>query len=134
MAKIRCARLDERGVFQGMVEIEEAEAGPLHVRAISSCDLPAGEFRWQPDEHNPFGGAFVPLPRPQRAKAGRPSLEHAVAFDLLRRHAGGDELSDVTLAWLDDALQSVDFVGLLELPLIQAYARARNLPFANAKD
>lgn len=130
MAKIQCAQVDERGVYQGMVEIEEAEAGPRHLTGITACDLPVGEFRWAPDESNPFGGAFLPLPRPQRAKAGRPTLEHAYAFDLLARWERKETMTDVSLAWLDDVLQSLDFLGVSGLHSVQRYAVARGLDIA----
>lgn len=131
MSIITCARLDERGVFQGMAEVEEADAlPPLWLPQILVCDLAAGEYRWQPEEGTPHGGAFVPLPRTQRAVAGRPTLEHALAFDLLARWERQEELTTVSLAWLDDALQTVDFGSVLHLDSVQAYGRARGLPFA----
>lgn len=133
MAKITCARLDERGIFQGMVEVEEAHLDLLHLSQIRSCDHAPGTVRWQWDTENPYGGAFVPLPKAQRAKAGRPTLEHAVAFEFLSRWETGAPLTEVALAWLDDALQTVDFASVKSLESVQRYAAARGL-FAEKRE
>lgn len=61
MTAIRCAQLDAQGVYQGMVEVEPAQLTDRHLPTITECDLPAGEYRWQADPANAFGGKFVPL-------------------------------------------------------------------------
>lgn len=61
MTVIRCAQIDAQGVYQGMVEVEASALTDRHLPTITSCDLPAGEYRWGPDTANPFGGKFVPL-------------------------------------------------------------------------
>lgn len=57
---MKCALLDENNVFLGMADV--AEPGPRHLPQITRCDLPPGEYAWEPDDSNPYGGAFVPLP------------------------------------------------------------------------
>ena len=75
----RCAVLDAAGVFIGMEEVDTPTA--RHLPQITACDLPAGEYAWQPDGANPYGGEFVALPMRLRlaareaiaaAKGGRP--------------------------------------------------------------
>jgi hypothetical protein len=58
---IRCAKLNEQGDYLGMVEIEEAQLTPQHLRQIDVCDLEPGKYRWVADEANPMGGAFFPI-------------------------------------------------------------------------
>ena len=120
--RIRCALLDERDVYVGIVEIAPWDATTRHLTAITDCDLPVGEYRWDRERHT-----FVPLPAAQRARAGRPTLEHALAFDLLARWERGDELPSVCLAWFDDALRTVDFGAVLSLESVQRYIVARGL-------
>lgn len=126
---VRCALLDrERRVFLGMVEIDASQIDPeIHLTKVTECDLPVDQYRWQEDASSPCGGTFMPLPPQQRAKAARPTMEHAVAFDLLARREAGGQLPDATLAWLDDTVVSFDFVGYLDTPLVAAYVLARGL-------
>ncbi len=67
---IKAALLDERGVYQRMDELEdESKLTAQHLPRITECDLPAGEYVWQPakvGERNPFGGSFFPLSRRER--------------------------------------------------------------------
>lgn len=67
---IKAALLDERGVYLRIVELaSEADLTDRHVPTITSCDLPAGRYRWITDNRkrpsgepmNPHGGAFWPL-------------------------------------------------------------------------
>lgn len=129
MAKVKCALLDrERRIYLGMTEVEEADVDPgIHLAQITACDLPPNVARWVPDAANPFGGSFEPLPREQRAKADRPTLEHALAFDLLARRAAGQALADVSLAWLDDVALSVDFKVYATTPLLSSYIADRGI-------
>jgi len=64
---IKVALLDESGVYLRMDELaDESQLTDRHVPRITACDLPAGEYRWVPDERknaagemlNPYGGAF----------------------------------------------------------------------------
>ena len=120
---IRAALLDEGGRFVRIDSLESADAlTPRHLPQITDCDLPVGEYRWDRERHT-----FVPLPAAQRARAGRPTLEHALAFDLLARWERGDELPSVCLAWFDDALRTVDFGAVLSLESVRRYIVARGL-------
>lgn len=131
MATVKCALLDrERRVYLGMVEVDEKALDPaIHLPQVGECDLPAHEYRWEEIEGHPTGGNFVPLPRVQRAKAGAPTLEQALVFDLLAR---AKALPDPTLAWLDAAVQSFDFVPYRATPLVATYAAARGITFGAA--
>lgn len=123
MSTKRVAQLDERMVFLGMVEIAaDAELTALQVDLGHDCDLPSGEYRWNPDLKT-----FQALPRAQRAVAGRPTLEQATAFFFLGQWAvNNGALPDVTLAWLDDAVMSVDLGGVRG-DTIDEYREARGL-------
>lgn len=56
---IQAALLDADGVFLRIDELaSEADLTPLHLAAITSCDLAPGEYKWVPDTANPYGGAF----------------------------------------------------------------------------
>jgi hypothetical protein len=122
--------LDERDVFVALVEVEDADLTERHVDLRphgGDCDRPVGEYRW-----NRATKALEPLPRQQRAKAGRPTLEMAVAFDVLdrwdrARTARADMPTEVSLAWLDDSVLSWDFKAFHDLPLLREYVLARGL-------
>lgn len=58
---IKAALLDEQGLYLRMDELAEADLTERHVPTIKACDLPAGQYRWVPDERNPYGGAFWPM-------------------------------------------------------------------------
>lgn len=61
---IKAAVLDAQNVYWGIDELEnEAAITDRHVLSITQCDLPVGRYRWVPDDANPYGGAFWPLPR-----------------------------------------------------------------------
>lgn len=131
----RALLLDERDVFVALVELEdEAQLTARHVDLRphgGDCDRPVGEYRWNREKQ-----ALEPLPRQQRAQHGRPTLEQAVAFDVLKRwEADPAAVSDVALTWLDGVLATADFIGFVSggHPLIAAYARARGLDL-NKKD
>lgn len=128
-AKVVCALIDrERLTYLGMVEVDEADLGAQHLPQITECDLPANEYRWQPEEGNPLGGHFLPLPPKQRAVAGEPTEEQALAFTLLRMwEADPQAPADVSLRWLDGRLKTLDFRAYIETPLVQAYAKARGI-------
>ena len=56
---MKAALLDADGVFLRIDELaSEADLTPRHLAAITSCDLPPGEYKWLPDAANPYGGAF----------------------------------------------------------------------------
>lgn len=134
--------LDERDVFIGLVEIDdEADLTERHIDLRphgGDCDRPVGEYRWNRERLT-----LEPLPRHQRAKAGRPTLEMAVAFDYLDRwdrsrlalalmseqpgRRRSDPLPEVTLAWLDDMVRSMDFAMFADLPVVSEYAAERGL-------
>lgn len=57
---MRCAVLDADGVYIGMEEVDTPTA--RHLPQITACDLPPGEYAWQVDAGNPYGGEFVALP------------------------------------------------------------------------
>ena len=121
--------LDERDVFVQLVEIDdEAQLTARHVdlrQHGGDCDRPAGEYRWNRDNKS-----LEPLPRQQRAQRGKPTLEQAVAFDVLKRwEAYPNDISDVALAWLDEIVCSHDFTGfvLAGHSLILAYIAARGI-------
>jgi hypothetical protein len=57
---IKAALLDERGIFLRMDEVaDETQLTDRHVRSITSCDLPSGEYMWVTHTRNAFGGEFV---------------------------------------------------------------------------
>lgn len=120
----RCALLDERDVYLGVVEIDPDAATDRHLLEICDCDLPPGEYRWDREQH-----AFVPLPAIMRACAGRPTIEHAIAFDMLDRYQRGHGLPEVSLLWLDDVIQTFDFASMRESQLIAHYALERGITF-----
>ena len=129
MKPFKALLLDERDVFVRLVELDdEAQLTVRHVDLRphgGDCDRPAGEYRWNREKQ-----ALEPLPRQQRAQQGKPTLEQAVAFDLLKRwEADTEAVSDVALAWLDDIVRTYDFAGFVIAghPLILAYAAARGL-------
>jgi hypothetical protein len=80
MSVIRCAQIDNQGVYIGMGEVEENSNDPRYIHSITECDLPPGKYEWIPDD-NTFGGAFWPLastvdelrPQPIRARKFRES-------------------------------------------------------------
>lgn len=130
MAKLNVACIDrERQVYLGMTQVEETEIdAAIHLRQIGECDLPAHEYRWEAIDGHPAGGHFLPLPPMQRAAAGAPTMEHAVAFDLLARWSlAPGQLAGVSLTWLDTMLASLDFQPYRSAPLVTAYATARGL-------
>lgn len=121
--------LDERGVYVAKVELEDgAEIPPRHVdlRPLGGdCDRPFGQYRWNLESR-----CLEPLPRQQRAVEGRPTLEQAIAFDLLGRwERAAASVPDVTLAWLDDRMTTVDFSAYVRggHPLITKYMEARGI-------
>lgn len=127
MAKVKAALLDkERRIYLGIVEVDEDEFGPEHLPQITECDLPPHQYRWEVIQGNPMGGQFVPLPPQQRAVAGSTTLEQAVAYDFLARRDRGEQLPDVTLAYLDGLIMSFDFKAD-QSPLVTEYRQARGL-------
>jgi len=121
--------LDERGVLRGVVELaDELALTPLHVDLRphgGDCDRKPGEYRWDAESEQ-----LRPLPRRQRAVHGRPTLEHAFAFHLLKLAADVPDVATseaVELQWLDDMVRSVDFSPYLALPLVKQYLAARGL-------
>lgn len=124
----KAMRLDERDVLIAIDELPDDQAvgvNQVDLRPYGGdCDRPMGQYRWNRDKQ-----ALEPLPRQQRAQAGRPTLDQAAAFDLLSRWQAKAELAEVSLAWLDDIILTHDFAGfVLEgNPLILAYARARGI-------
>lgn len=125
--------LDERDVFIALVTLkDEAQLTARHVDLRphgGDCDRPVGEYRWSREK-----SALEPLPRQQRSRAGRPTLEQAVAFDLLdrwdvARNGAGRMPTEVCLAWLDDMVRSVDFGPFLKLPVVVEYIAARGIDF-----
>lgn len=108
-ALVRTARLDARGIYQGMVEIDPADLTDLHVPAIGECDLPADAARWVPDASNPFGGSFVFLKAEQRAVAGAGvTLEQA--FYLLTDEL--DKVPPLVAQWRAAFQRTADFAVL----------------------
>jgi hypothetical protein len=79
MTAIRCALIDERGIYQGMTEIDESELGPQHLPTITDCDLPAGQYQWVVDAGNPYGGKFVSMRMLQAAQRLKEEVAHAMA-------------------------------------------------------
>jgi len=67
---IHAALLDERGIFLKIDTLKsKAALTERHLPQIDRCDLPPGRYRWVPtpeDKANPYGGQFVPLPKPKR--------------------------------------------------------------------
>jgi hypothetical protein len=125
----KALRLDERDVFVELVTLEdEAQLTERHVDLRpfgGDCDRPVGEYRW-----NRTKKALEALPRQQRAKGGRPTLEQAVAFDMLARwERDPASLTEVSLTWLDGLMVTMDFTGYVRggHPLIVAYIKARGL-------
>ena len=126
----KALRLDERDVFVELVTLDDpAKLTERHVdlRPLGGdCDCPVGEYRWNREKKQ-----LVPLPRQQRAKTGKPTMEQAVAFNLMRQalRAKADlkTNSAVELIWLDEALKSFDFKGLRLTPMVQEYIEARGL-------
>lgn len=119
--------LDERDVLRGVVELEsEAELTPRHVDLRpygGDCDRKPGEYRWDRQQK-----CLMPLPRPQRAREGNPTLEVAYAFDLLSRWVTAPAaIPEVALAWLDSTVMSVDMQFMAKAPVVEAYRRARGL-------
>lgn len=56
---IKAALLDERGIFLRIDELADAsQLTERHLRSITSCDLPSGQYRWIKDDSNEYGGAF----------------------------------------------------------------------------
>lgn len=135
---LTCAVLDDRGVYMGMMATpSRGDRTDRHLVLINECDLPAGKYRWEPaqvDENHPFGGRFVPLPREQQALAGEPTVEQALAFQMLHLSGkAGFVLPDVSLKWLDGVILSVDFTPFRKAPLIVAYAAARGIDLGAGK-
>lgn len=123
--------LDSRDVMVGVVELEdEAELTARHVDLRphgGDCDNKPGEYRWDREKKQ-----LVPLPRSQRAEGGKPTFEQAVAFDLLSRwEANAAGVCEVSLTWLDEVVQSLDFKGFVlgGHPQLLAYAQARSIKF-----
>jgi len=124
--------LDERDVLRAVVDVADAsELTPLHVDLRphgGQCDRKPGEYRWDRKKL-----CLLPLPKQQRAVQGRPTLEHAVAFMLLKKAMLPSPAADlghadsVELDWLDDMVQSVDFGAYLEVPLVKEYRQLRGL-------
>jgi hypothetical protein len=122
--------LDERDVFVELVTLtDDAQLTERHVdlrQHGGDCDRPVGEYRWNREKK-----ALEALPRQQRATTGKPTLEQAVAFNLMRQalRAKADLQTNqaVELVWLDEVLTSHDFKGLHKAPLVVEYAQARGL-------
>lgn len=135
MQKVMVAQLDDRRVFQGMVEVDFAELAALGDRFlphINECDLPAGQYRWEPIEGHPLGGHFLPLPPAQRANAATVTLDETYAFDLMTRAlANPEQVPDIAFRWLDAQVQSFDFAALRGAPLVVAYAAKRGIVFGD---
>ena len=50
------------GVYLRMDELaDESRLTERHVPTVTSCDRPAGQYRWIPDPGNAFGGALWPI-------------------------------------------------------------------------
>lgn len=72
MSERQTAVVDSRGLYLGMF----AESFPIdkahrRLTAIVECDLPVGEYFWQDDADNPFGGAFWPIRKKPKMKRGK---------------------------------------------------------------
>jgi hypothetical protein len=131
----KALRLDERDVFVELVTLDsEAQLTERHVdlrKRGGDCDRRPGEYRWDRKS-----GSLVPLPRQQRAVSGKPTLEQAFAFVLLKRAVGATDLGTtqaVELVWLDEMVKSVDFRVYLGVPLVQEYIAARGLVIEEKK-
>ena len=76
--KVRAALLDANGVYLRMDTLADPdELTPLHLPAITSCDLAPGEYRWIADRQNQFGGAFWPLKWLARCERDRQAVLEA---------------------------------------------------------
>ena len=75
---VRAALLDANGVYLRMDTLADpGELTPLHLSAITECDLAPGEYRWIADRQNPFGGAFWPLKWLARVEVDRQAVQEA---------------------------------------------------------
>lgn len=125
----KAMRLDERDVMVAIDELDdETELSARHVDLRpfgGDCDRRPREYRWN-REHQ----CLEPLPRHQRAVAAEPTLEMALAFDLLKRwEQDATRISDVSLQWLDAVVLSLDFTSLVlaKHELIWSYMIARGI-------
>jgi hypothetical protein len=53
---VKVAILDEKNIYQGIEEIEASAVTEAHVKLPRGCDLPVGEYFWEPTNK-----AFLPL-------------------------------------------------------------------------
>lgn len=127
---LTCALIDERMVFMGIVDTPpRGERNARHLLSIEECDLPAGQFQWQPGE-NQYGGQMVPMAREARTNPTLYTDQLALAFHLLAVYLRDPALTpDVTLAWLDAVVLTHDFQTYRKTPLLVAYAAARGIDF-----
>jgi len=75
---VRAALLDANGVYLRMDTLADpGELTPLHLPAITECDLAPGKYRWIVDRENAFGGAFWPLKWLARVERDRQAVQEA---------------------------------------------------------
>jgi hypothetical protein len=66
---ITAALLDEQGIFLKVDTLKsKAALTERHLPSIKNCDLPPEKYKWVADQANPYGGAFWPLPKLNRAE------------------------------------------------------------------
>lgn len=71
MMTSKTAVIDAAGVYLGMVdESEPIQDGHRRLHGIDECDLPPGEYIWQDEPGNNYGGAFWPIPKKLILKPG----------------------------------------------------------------
>lgn len=100
--KVFAARLDDRGVYQGVDELDSAEAlTDRHLPEVTECDLPPGKYRWNRERKT-----FEALEHASvRAAVDVPSVEEIV-YEL----AGhlGEKASPAVIKWMDWYRSSID--------------------------
>lgn len=94
-AKIRAARLDGRGVYQGMDEFDALEdLTARHIPEVTDCDLPPGKYRW-----NAQMKTFDALERSSiRPAPDVPAIEDVI-YELAA--ALGERVPDNVVRWMD---------------------------------
>lgn len=89
---ISAALLDAEGNFLRMDSLtSEKDLTDRHLPQITSCDLPAGVYRWVPSEDRatfPQGGSFLPVRFIEVQAQNAQAMLHAIA----RKREGLDEM------------------------------------------